>query len=120
MGYWHFEDLRNALASKGWQIIAEYSDSGVGMKSGSWEIRRSTRKPSLFIDFCGGWDLDGLTRMDLAQSYGCDVRDHPGTGLYFSKQHKWEDRTKWKEELRQFMCLLDKIDSEAGENEIVE
>ncbi|HLK55922.1 MAG TPA: hypothetical protein VKU00_05145 [Chthonomonadaceae bacterium] len=114
MGYWHFEDLRNALAAKGWQILSEQLCEG--MVAGSWEIQRSARKPPLFIDFTGGWDGPFyLTPRTLPQSYGCHLRGYPGTGLYFSKQHKWGDRRKWKEELRQFINLLDKIDNNAEE-----
>src|SRR5690349_4216608 len=110
MGYWHFDDLRNALEAKGWRIVAEHGAEAA--TPGSWEIQRSTLQTPLFIDFESGWGPDGLTLITLPQSYGCHVRDHRELSLYFSKQHKWHDRKKWKEDLCEFMTSLDAMDVE--------
>jgi hypothetical protein len=82
MGNWHLEDLRHALEGKGWQILAEHPGDDY-KTSGSWEIRRSTRRPPLFIDFDG---LDDLNCLPMPQSYGCHLRGQQAMFLYFYKQ----------------------------------
>jgi hypothetical protein len=108
VGIWHQNELRDALAQKGWTIVAEHPGDEVRV-SGSWEIQRSTRKPSLLIDFDGL--KDGLCCLPMPQSYACRLRDHPEQSLCFWKKRS---RSRWSEDLRQFIAGLDRWDADAA------
>ena len=113
MGRWHQEELRHALERKGWNIVAVHSGDDHHI-SGSWEIRRSTHRPTLFIDFDG---LDDLKCLPMAQSYGCGVRGFPAVSLYFRKQRS---RHLWLADLQTFIAGIEAIDTggEAAESAV--
>jgi hypothetical protein len=60
----------NGLEARGWRIVAELSGDDYRV-SATWEIERSTQRPSVFIDFDR---LDDLITLPLEQSYGCCIR----------------------------------------------
>ena len=79
----HLHDLENTLTRRGWRIVAVLPGDSYSI-SATWEIQRSTRQPSLFIDF-DGLDIDGYCR-PLERAYGCEVRGRPEVSLYFGKR----------------------------------
>ena len=107
MAEWHLREIRNALEAKGWRIVAEHPGDERRVFA-TWEIERSTKKPSVFIDFEG---LDDLITLPLEQSYGCNIRGHGSSGLYFSR--KGEDgsrrRENWRNDLQQFLIELERV-----------
>ncbi len=102
MANWHLEELQNALTAKGWQVIAEWPGDDRCI-SGSWEIQRSTRRPTLVVDFDG---LDDMQCLPLAESYACTVRSHPDVSLYFRKRHS---RNHWLPNLQDFIGRIEEI-----------
>jgi hypothetical protein len=100
MADWHLAELRNALTKKGWRILAEHPGDHYRV-SGSWAIQRSTKFSPVWIDF-EGMDKSGDGCLPMAQSYGCKVRGHETTALYFGKS-----RPKWKNERQRFVESLD-------------
>jgi hypothetical protein len=107
MADWHLQEIRNALAARGWRIVMEHPGDDYRI-SASWEIERSTKKPSLFIDFEG---LDDLITLPLEQSYGCNVRGVDSPGLYFSRKGAGgsERQQNWTCNLQQFLDELDAL-----------
>jgi hypothetical protein len=105
MADWHLKELRDALESKGWQIIAEYARDEYAI-SASWEIQRSSKTPSLLIDFDS---LDDMLTLPIERSYGCKVRGSDLVSLYFGRRGDKGSRTRqnWYEELHQFVSELD-------------
>jgi len=103
----HLKDLRTALERKGWSILTEHPGNDYDT-SGSWEIRRSLQKTSLYIDFSG---LDDLKTLPLARSYGCHLRSHKETGLYFRRpgEKGTKRRQLWSKELSDFVARLEKL-----------
>ena len=101
----HLNDLELALARKGWRIVAAHPGDDFGI-SATWEIQRSTRQPTLFLDFHG---LEPMGRYcyPLAQSYGCRLRAAERAGLYFRKINL--QRERWKQELAEFVDALDAV-----------
>jgi hypothetical protein len=96
MAEWHLRDLRNALARRGWTIVAEHPGDDARV-SASWEVRRSTKDSTLFIDFHG---LDDLRCLPIIESYACRVR--AGAGLYFGRPGD-----RWRQALNEFVRSLD-------------
>ncbi|HET9789244.1 MAG TPA: hypothetical protein VFP47_19065 [Pyrinomonadaceae bacterium] len=103
---WHLQEIRDALESRGWRLVAERPGDEYRV-SATWEIERSTKKPSVLIDFAG---LDDLIALPLEQSYGCSVRGSDSLGLYFGRKGERgsKRRQSWQRNLQQF---LDKLDS---------
>jgi hypothetical protein len=96
----HLHDLENALTRRGWRIVAALPGDGYRI-SATWEIQRSTRQPSHFIDFAG-LDPAGYC-LPLERAYGCDVRGRPDVSLYFGKR-----REHWTNELAAFVAAPDR------------
>lgn len=90
---------------KGWRVIAVHPGDDYRI-SATWEIQRSTRQPSHFIDFDGMDDLDCLP---LEESYGCTIRGRSVTNaaasLHFRRPNKSRDR--WEQDLVAFVLALD-------------
>lgn len=107
MAEWHLRELRNALEAKGWRVLAEHPGDERGL-SASWEIERSTKKPSVFIDFEG---LDDLITLPLEQSYACNIRGHRSSALYFSRKGSDGSRRRenWRDDLQQFLIDLETV-----------
>jgi hypothetical protein len=101
----HLDALEQALARKGWRVVAVHPGNDYSV-SGTWEIQRSTSDPSLFIDFDG---LDDLECLPLDQSHGCQLRGHHLVSLYFRPINK--SRQLWEQDLAGFVRSLD---TEAG------
>jgi hypothetical protein len=101
----HLEALEQALARKGWRVLAVHPGNDYDI-SATWEIQRSTSEPSLFIDFRG---LDDVECLPLEQSYGCQVRGRHSLSLYFRPINK--SRQLWEQDLARFVRSLD---TEAG------
>lgn len=101
MAQWHLDSLRDALRKKGWEIVRELPGNDHGL-SGSWQIQRSTKRPSLHIDFEG---LDDLQTLPMTRAYACRLREHTKLTLYFSRQRTWQAG------LRAFITELDEIDN---------
>ncbi len=106
----HWQGLEAALGRRGWRIVAVHAGDGYAI-SASWEIQRSSRRPSLFIDFDG---LDDMTCLPLEQSYACHVRgSSPRDGassLYFRPPNK--SRALWEKDLAAFVANLDRLDGD--------
>ena len=107
MAEWHLRELRNALEAKGWRILAEHPGDERGL-SATWEIERSTKKPSVFIDFEG---LDDLITLPLEQSYACNIRGNRSSALYFSRKGSDGSRRRenWRDDLQQFLIDLETV-----------
>src|SRR5262245_7520695 len=99
----HLRALENALARKGWRVVAVHPGDEYCI-SATWEIQRSTHQPSLLLDF-DGMDKSGDFCLPLAQSYGCQVRSHAAASLYFRRLH--HSRRLWEQELAAFVQELD-------------
>ena len=100
MAEWHLDDLRIALSKKGWDVIGELPGNDYNI-SASWQIQRSTKRPTLHIDFKG---LDDLETLPIERAYACHLRENAKSSLYFSKQRTW------KPALKKFISDLDQID----------
>lgn len=94
----HLADLRAALIQKGWRIVRQH-DGDNDRVSASWEIRRSTRQPAMFIDFDG---FDDMQCLPVEESYACTIRSTRAASLYFGKR-----TAKWRRELEAFVDKLD-------------
>lgn len=107
MAEWHLEEIRNALEARGWRIVAEHPGDNYHV-SATWEVERSTKKPSVFIDFEG---LDDLVTLPVEQSYGCCIRGHDSLSLYFGRKGEGGSRRRqnWQSELQQFISELDRV-----------
>jgi hypothetical protein len=103
----HLQALEAALARRGWQVLTVHDGDEYAIAA-TWEIQRSTREPSLFIDF-SGMSLDGDTCLPLTQSYGCTLRGHPSVGLYFRRVNKSQER--WEKDLAEFVRALDNAET---------
>ncbi len=101
MADWHLAALEAALTARGWQIAAVHAGDDYAI-SASWEIRRSSRRPSLYLDFNG---LDDMQTLPLERSYGCDVRWHDSPSLYFGRPGQ-----RWKRALQDFVAELDTLE----------
>jgi len=99
----HLQELEQALARRGWEVIAVHPGDGYSI-SATWEILRSSRQPSLFIEF-DGMDADGDSRLLLEESYGCQVRGRKVARLYFRRVNR--SRSLWEQELAAFVDALD-------------
>lgn len=108
MADWHLQEIRDALESRGWKLVAEHPGDDHRV-SATWEIERSTKKPPVFIDFDG---LDDLKALPLDQSYGCSVRGNHSPRLYFGRKGESGSRRQqnWRRDLRQFLDELDSFD----------
>ena len=99
----HLRELEQALARKGWQLVAVHPGDNYQV-SATWEILRSSRQPRLFIDF-DGMDADGDFCLPLEEGYGCQVRGRKDATLYFRRVNK--SRAIWEQELAAFVDALD-------------
>jgi hypothetical protein len=99
----HLRALENELVRKGWQIVAVHPGDDYRI-SATWEIRRGSTRPSVFIDF-HGMEPGGDYCLPLEESYGCDVRGRPGVSLHFRRIHR--SRRLWEQALAAFVRALD-------------
>lgn len=108
MAEWHLEELRDALEKKGWRIIAELPGDDYAI-SAVWEIQRSARRPSLFIEFNG---KDDMVTLPVERSYGCQLRGRESIQLYFGKRGDAlsQRRHIWRQDMRRFVEGLDAED----------
>jgi hypothetical protein len=103
----HLRALEEALTRKGWRIIAVHPGDDYGI-SATWEVRRSSNQPSLFLDF-NGMGPDGNYCLPLEESYGCQVRGRQAVGLYFRRVNRGQ--ALWERELAAFVQALDEVRS---------
>lgn len=106
MAEWHLREIRNALEARGWRIVAQHPGDDYYV-SASWEIERSTKGPTVFLDFSG---LDDMITLPLEQSYACHIRGHNSLGLEFRRKGEGGSRRrqKWHSDLKDFLGELDK------------
>jgi hypothetical protein len=101
----HLKALEEALRRKGWRIIAVHPGDDYAI-SATWEIQRSGRQASLFIDFDG---MEDMVCLPLEECYGCHVRGRSGldktSWLYFRRSTKSKDH--WEQDLAAFVGALD-------------
>jgi hypothetical protein len=97
----HLLALEEALARKGWRVIAIHPGNNYDI-SATWEILRSTSAASVLIDF-EGIDDEGVL-LPLEDCYACQVRGRRA-GLYFRRVNK--SRQLWEKELAEFIHSLD-------------
>lgn len=102
----HLRALEEALARKGWRILAVHPGDDYQI-SATWEIQRSSNEPSLFIDF-DGLGGEGDFCLPLEESYGCQVRGRKSASLYFRPVNR--SRKLWEQELAEFVRSLDADD----------
>lgn len=95
----HLRDLESALSRRGWRIVQVLPGDDYAI-SASWEVQRSTREPSVVIDF-GGMDKSGDFCHPLERAYACEVRGRYEISLFFGKG------PRWKEELDAFVAALE-------------
>jgi hypothetical protein len=95
--------LEAALAQRGWRVVAVHPGDDYRI-SATWEVRRSSREPSLLIDF-DGMGAEGDCCLPLEESYGCLVRGRGAASLYFRRVKK--SRSVWEQELAAFVRTLD-------------
>ena len=101
----HLRALEEALSRKGWRIVAVHPPDCNDV-SATWEIQRSTRQPTCFIDF-NGMSPDGEDDLTLEESYYCTLRGHPTIDLYFRRVNK--SRQLWEQDLAAFIQALDRL-----------
>jgi hypothetical protein len=99
----HLRALENALARKGWRVVARMHGHGYRI-SASWGIQRSTQQPDLLLDF-DGMDESGDFCLPVEESYGCQVRGHPAAFLHFRRPQR--SRRLWEQELAAFIRELE-------------
>jgi hypothetical protein len=99
----HLRALENALARKGWRVVAVLPGDDYRI-SATWEIQRDGNQPSLFIDF-EGMGADGDRCLPLEESSGCHVRAPQASTLYFHRVNR--SRPLWERELAAFVLALD-------------
>jgi hypothetical protein len=99
----HLRALEQELARKGWRVIAVHPGDGYRI-SATWEVQRSSKEPSLFLDF-NGMGPDGDYCLPLEESYGCQVRGREAVGLYFRRVNR--SQSLWEQELAAFVQALD-------------
>jgi hypothetical protein len=102
----HLDSLEQSLAQRGWRVVAIHTGDGVRI-SASWEIQRSTKQPTLIIDF-DGLEPDGGNCLPLEESYGCRLRGHAGFSLYFRRKMT-SRREFWNADLESFLDALDEV-----------
>src|SRR5438067_2521429 len=95
----HLRALEQALARRGWRVVAVHPGDGCRI-SATWEAQRNTSHPSLLIDF-EGLGPDGGPCLPLEESYGCQVRGREAAGLYFGRVNR--SRAHWEQELAAFV-----------------
>ena len=107
MAEWHLNKLRAALERRGWHIVAELPGNDYDI-SAIWEIQRSAKRPSLFIEFDG---LDDMETLPIDQSYGCRTQGNKSLSLYFGKRGDNGSRKRevWQKKLQHFIEGLDEI-----------
>jgi hypothetical protein len=103
----HLHALEEALARRGWRVVSVLPGDDYRI-SATWEVRRSTSRPSLFIDF-DGMGPDGDCCLPLEESYGCHARGRASPSLYFRRINK--SRSRWEQELAAFVVALDNVES---------
>ena len=106
MADWHLKELRDEIEQRGWRITVEHPGDDYSI-SATWEIQRSSKLPTIFIDFEG---LDDMVCLPIEQSYGCHIRGQKLCGLYFGRRGEGRSqiRQAWKDELTLFIQTLDK------------
>jgi hypothetical protein len=101
----HLRALEEALLRRGWRIIAVHPGDDYRI-SATWEIQRSSKQPSQFIDFDG---LDDMVCLPLEESYACHIRGRShkdrAASLYFRKPNK--SRDLWEQDLAAFVLALE-------------
>ena len=107
MSKFHLQSLEETLGRRGWRIVAVCPGNDYDV-SASWEILRSTNRPSQFIDFYG---LEDLACLPLDESYGCRIRGRSAkdeaASLYFRKPIK--SRDLWEKDLEAFVLALENV-----------
>lgn len=98
----HLRALEEALARRGWRVVAVHPGDDYQI-SATWEIQRSGQ-PSLLLDF-DGMDAAGDRCLPIEQSHGCQVRGRSALDLYFRRVNK--SRSLWEQELAAFVLALD-------------
>ena len=106
MAEWHLDELRGALARRGWRIAAELPGNDYDV-SAAWLLERSG-SASLVIEFQG---LDDLLTLPLTDAYGCRARGHPGVSMYFGRKGQAGSTRQgsWAAELSGFVQRLDSL-----------
>jgi hypothetical protein len=100
----HRNELRSALTTRGWKVIAERQrgDDDDVPGAATWEIQRGDAGPTVEIDFAGfgamGEDIP------LEQSYACTLRGRQDIGLYFWRINR--SRERWLRDLWAFVDAL--------------
>jgi hypothetical protein len=100
MANWHLDELENALAHRGWQIVARLPGDDYRV-SATWQIERGNDARSVLIDFDG---LDDLKTLPIERSYACRQRGHRNS-LYFGRKS-----AHWTNELARFVIALESAD----------
>ena len=105
MADWHLKELRDALEQRGWRITAERPGDDYSI-SATWEIQRSSKLPTILIDFEG---FDDMACLPIEQSYGCHIRGQNPYRLYFGRRGEGKShiRQAWKVELALFTQALE-------------
>ena len=98
MAGWHFDQLRDALLSRGWRYVEQPSD--YYQYPALWELRRSNDERVLILEF-HSMDADGETR-PLEESNGCSVRGQHRFYLDFDRK-----RARWRPALERFLDSLE-------------
>ncbi len=98
----HLRALEEALARRGWRVVAVHPGDDYQI-SATWEIQRSGQ-PSLLLDF-DGMDAAGDSCLPIEQSHGCQVRGRSALDLYFRRVNR--SRSLWEQELAAFVLALD-------------
>ncbi len=102
----HLKSLEQALAQRGWRIVAVHPGDGIRI-SASWEVERSTQQASHFIDF-DGMEPMGRYCLPLEESYACRLRRRNDISLYFRRKIV-SRQEHWTTELETFLDALDKV-----------
>jgi hypothetical protein len=99
----HLRALEEALARRGWRVVAVRPGDGYHI-SATWEVRRSTSQPSILIDF-EGMEPGGDYCLPLEESYACGVRGRGAVALHFGRINR--SRAHWEKELAAFVQALE-------------
>jgi hypothetical protein len=98
----HLCALESALMRRGWRIVTVHPGDGYRIAA-TWELQRSSRQPSQFIDF-DGMGPEG-EYLPLEASDGCAVRGRTSVSLYFRRATR--SGPLGEQELAEFVRALD-------------
>ena len=104
MPQWHYDELQQFLARKGWRVVAE--QEGDGYRTALiWQVQRSTRHGPFHLEFEA---MDELEALPPEEAYAVSLRESPSKHAYFYRKG---NPMAWQEALSELALALDALES---------